>query len=48
MFLRNGLEPGHLLIIGLALILLFGSKKLPDAAGEPGRTRTDGESSGPR
>ncbi|OIK07530.1 Sec-independent protein translocase subunit TatA [Streptomyces monashensis] len=30
--LRNGLEPWHLLIVAIIIILLFGSKKLPDAA----------------
>jgi sec-independent protein translocase protein TatA len=30
--LRNALEPWHLLIIVLAVVLLFGSKKLPEAA----------------
>jgi sec-independent protein translocase protein TatA len=30
--LRNGLEPWHLLIVGIVIILLFGSKKLPEAA----------------
>ncbi|WSQ12931.1 Sec-independent protein translocase subunit TatA [Streptomyces sp. NBC_01231] len=30
--LRNGLEPWHLLIIAIVIIVLFGSKKLPDAA----------------
>ncbi|MER6530623.1 Sec-independent protein translocase subunit TatA [Streptomyces sp. NPDC001508] len=30
--LRNGLEPWHLLIVAVVIILLFGSKKLPDAA----------------
>ena len=30
--LRNGLEPWHLLLVALVCILLFGSKKLPDAA----------------
>ena len=30
--LRNGLEPWHLLVVALVFILLFGSKKLPDAA----------------
>ncbi|MEU9451887.1 Sec-independent protein translocase subunit TatA [Streptomyces sp. NPDC048277] len=30
--LRNGLEPWHLLVVGIVIILLFGSKKLPDAA----------------
>ncbi|MEX1652550.1 Sec-independent protein translocase subunit TatA [Streptomyces pseudovenezuelae] len=30
--LRNGLEPWHLLIVAIMIILLFGSKKLPEAA----------------
>jgi sec-independent protein translocase protein TatA len=30
--LRNGLEPWHLLLVALVCILLFGSKKLPEAA----------------
>ncbi|MET7570310.1 Sec-independent protein translocase subunit TatA [Streptomyces sp. NPDC005492] len=30
--LRNGLEPWHLLIVAIMVILLFGSKKLPEAA----------------
>lgn len=30
--LRNGLEPWHLLLVAIVIILLFGSKKLPDAA----------------
>ncbi|XUL91927.1 Sec-independent protein translocase subunit TatA [Streptomyces galilaeus] len=30
--LRNGLEPWHLLVVGIVVILLFGSKKLPEAA----------------
>ncbi|MFB6977441.1 Sec-independent protein translocase subunit TatA [Streptomyces scopuliridis] len=30
--LRNGLEPWHLLIVAIVIIVLFGSKKLPDAA----------------
>ncbi|MEV6029248.1 Sec-independent protein translocase subunit TatA [Streptomyces sp. NPDC052036] len=30
--LRNGLEPWHLLIVAIAIILLFGSKKPPEAA----------------
>ncbi|ANP52553.1 sec-independent protein translocase protein TatA [Streptomyces griseochromogenes] len=29
---RNGLEPWHLLIVAIVIILVFGSKKLPDAA----------------
>ncbi|MFD8816273.1 Sec-independent protein translocase subunit TatA [Streptomyces sp. NPDC059627] len=30
--LRNGLEPWHLLLVAIVIILLFGSKKLPEAA----------------
>ncbi|MFF7168465.1 Sec-independent protein translocase subunit TatA [Streptomyces pseudovenezuelae] len=30
--LRNGLEPWHLLIVAIMIILLFGSKKLPEVA----------------
>ncbi|MEU6535689.1 Sec-independent protein translocase subunit TatA [Streptomyces sp. NPDC047000] len=30
--LRNGLEPWHLLIVAVVIIVLFGSKKLPEAA----------------
>ncbi|MFH8774077.1 Sec-independent protein translocase subunit TatA [Streptomyces sp. NPDC017958] len=30
--LRNGLEPWHLLIVAIVVIVLFGSKKLPEAA----------------
>ncbi|WP_329612277.1 Sec-independent protein translocase subunit TatA [Streptomyces brevispora] len=30
--LRNGLEPWHLLVVAIVIIMLFGSKKLPDAA----------------
>ncbi|MET7981851.1 MULTISPECIES: Sec-independent protein translocase subunit TatA [unclassified Streptomyces] len=30
--LRNGLEPWHLLIVAIVIILMFGSKKLPEAA----------------
>lgn len=30
--LRNGLEPWHLLVVAIVIILLFGSKKLPEAA----------------
>jgi sec-independent protein translocase protein TatA len=36
--LRNGLEPWHLLIVGLVVILLFGSKKLPDTARALGKS----------
>jgi len=30
--LRNGLEPWHLIVVAVVLILVFGSKKLPQAA----------------
>ncbi|WSQ12521.1 Sec-independent protein translocase subunit TatA [Streptomyces sp. NBC_01231] len=30
--LRNGLEPWHLLVLAIVIIVLFGSKKLPDTA----------------
>ncbi|WP_045702714.1 Sec-independent protein translocase subunit TatA [Streptomyces rubellomurinus] len=30
--LRNGLEPWHLLVMVAVLVLLFGSKKLPEMA----------------
>ncbi|MGW1894464.1 Sec-independent protein translocase subunit TatA [Streptomyces sp. NPDC002004] len=36
--LRNGLEPWHLLIVAIAFIVLFGSKKLPDAARSLGKS----------
>ncbi|MEU6601837.1 Sec-independent protein translocase subunit TatA [Streptomyces flaveolus] len=36
--LRNGLEPWHLLLVAAVIILLFGSKKLPDAARGLGRS----------
>ncbi|MFI0817141.1 Sec-independent protein translocase subunit TatA [Streptomyces sp. NPDC021098] len=36
--LRNGLEPWHLLIVAIAIIVLFGSKKLPDVARGLGRS----------
>jgi sec-independent protein translocase protein TatA len=29
---RNGLEPWHLIVVAIVVIVLFGSKKLPDAA----------------
>ncbi|MFF8016803.1 Sec-independent protein translocase subunit TatA [Streptomyces sp. NPDC007929] len=35
--LRNGLEPWHLLIVAIVVIVLFGSKKLPDTARSLGR-----------
>jgi sec-independent protein translocase protein TatA len=30
--LRNGLEPSHIILVVLVCLLLFGSKRLPDAA----------------
>ncbi|MFI5680340.1 Sec-independent protein translocase subunit TatA [Streptomyces cellulosae] len=36
--LRNGLEPWHLLVVAIVLIVLFGSKKLPDAARSLGKS----------
>ncbi|MFE9608064.1 Sec-independent protein translocase subunit TatA [Streptomyces sp. NPDC006012] len=36
--LRNGLEPWHLLIVAVMIILLFGAKKLPDTARALGRS----------
>ncbi|MFD9812040.1 Sec-independent protein translocase subunit TatA [Streptomyces sp. NPDC059080] len=36
--LRNGLEPWHLLIVGIVVILLFGSSKLPDTARALGKS----------
>ncbi|MFC4498241.1 MULTISPECIES: Sec-independent protein translocase subunit TatA [Streptomyces] len=36
--LRNGLEPWHLLLVGLVVILVFGSKKLPDTARALGKS----------
>jgi sec-independent protein translocase protein TatA len=32
MLLRNGLEPWHLIVVAIVVIVLFGSKKLPEAA----------------
>ncbi|MEU5299176.1 Sec-independent protein translocase subunit TatA [Streptomyces noursei] len=36
--LRNGLEPWHLLIVAIVVIVLFGSKKLPDSARALGKS----------
>ncbi|MFF3122541.1 Sec-independent protein translocase subunit TatA [Streptomyces sp. NPDC057908] len=36
--LRNGLEPWHLLIVAIVVIVLFGSKKLPEAARSLGKS----------
>ncbi|WLQ31996.1 Sec-independent protein translocase subunit TatA [Streptomyces castrisilvae] len=38
MLLRNGLEPWHLLIVALVVIMVFGSKKLPDMARSLGKS----------
>ncbi|MFI6684787.1 Sec-independent protein translocase subunit TatA [Streptomyces sp. NPDC050485] len=35
---RNALEPWHLLILVAVLVLVFGSKKLPDAARALGKS----------
>jgi sec-independent protein translocase protein TatA len=36
--LRNGLEPWHLIIVVAVVVLLFGSKRLPDAARSLGKS----------
>ncbi|MGI5339984.1 Sec-independent protein translocase subunit TatA [Streptomyces sp. CA-181903] len=36
--LRNALEPWHLIIVVLVLVVLFGSKKLPDMARALGKS----------
>ncbi|WP_333778629.1 Sec-independent protein translocase subunit TatA [Streptomyces sp. IBSBF 3136] len=36
--LRNGLEPWHLLILAIVVIVLFGSRKLPDTARSLGKS----------
>ncbi|MFD8922144.1 Sec-independent protein translocase subunit TatA [Streptomyces sp. NPDC059569] len=35
---RNGLEPWHLVIVAIVIIVLFGSKKLPDTARAVGKS----------
>ncbi|MEU6552528.1 Sec-independent protein translocase subunit TatA [Streptomyces sp. NPDC046915] len=35
---RNGLEPWHLLILVVVILLVFGSKKLPDMARSLGKS----------
>jgi sec-independent protein translocase protein TatA len=35
---RNGLEPWHLLVVLIAFIALFGSKKLPETARAVGKS----------
>ncbi|MFE2374435.1 Sec-independent protein translocase subunit TatA [Streptomyces sp. NPDC059398] len=36
--LRNGLEPWHLLIVAVVVMVMFGSKKLPDTARALGKS----------
>ncbi|WRZ86925.1 Sec-independent protein translocase subunit TatA [Streptomyces sp. NBC_01022] len=36
--LRNGLEPWHLLVVAIVVLMLFGSKKLPDTARALGKS----------
>ncbi|WP_426361862.1 Sec-independent protein translocase subunit TatA [Streptomyces sp. E-08] len=36
--LRNALEPWHLLLVAIAFIVLFGSKRLPDVARSLGKS----------
>ncbi|MFF7254427.1 Sec-independent protein translocase subunit TatA [Streptomyces microflavus] len=36
--LRNGLEPWHLLILAVVVVVLFGSKRLPDTARALGKS----------
>jgi sec-independent protein translocase protein TatA len=36
--LRGGLEPWHLLIVAIVIIVLFGAKKLPDTARALGKS----------
>ncbi|WP_051451262.1 Sec-independent protein translocase subunit TatA [Actinospica robiniae] len=36
--LRGGLEPWHIIVILVLLVLLFGSRKLPDAARSVGQS----------
>ncbi|ARZ67933.1 Sec-independent protein translocase subunit TatA [Streptomyces sp. HU2014] len=36
--LRNALEPWHILVVVLVLVVLFGSKKLPDTARSLGKS----------
>ncbi|MFI6056237.1 Sec-independent protein translocase subunit TatA [Streptomyces violascens] len=35
---RSALEPWHLLILVAVIVLLFGAKKVPDAARSPGKS----------
>ncbi|GHG56996.1 Sec-independent protein translocase subunit TatA [Streptomyces griseocarneus] len=36
--LRNALEPWHVLVVVLVVVVLFGSKRLPDTARALGRS----------
>ncbi|MFJ2769253.1 Sec-independent protein translocase subunit TatA [Streptomyces sp. NPDC087300] len=36
--LRNALEPWHLLVVAIVVVVLFGSKKLPDTARSLGKS----------
>ncbi|MEU3354012.1 Sec-independent protein translocase subunit TatA [Streptomyces sp. NPDC037389] len=36
--LRNALEPWHILVVVLVMVVLFGSKKLPDTARSLGKS----------
>ncbi|MEU2515016.1 Sec-independent protein translocase subunit TatA [Streptomyces syringium] len=36
--LRNALEPWHILVVVLVMVVLFGSKKLPDTARALGKS----------
>ncbi|MEU5901323.1 Sec-independent protein translocase subunit TatA [Streptomyces venezuelae] len=36
--IRNALQPWHLLVVLLVIVVLFGSKKLPDAARSVGKS----------
>ena len=36
--LRSGLEPWHLLVVAIVVIVLFGSRKLPDTARALGKS----------
>ena len=38
MLLRNGLQPWHLLVVAVVVILVFGSKRLPDTARSLGKS----------
>jgi len=35
---RNGLQPWHLLVLAIVIIVMFGSKRLPDSARALGRS----------